>query len=265
MQEHKEFTVDENPFNNQDEVFFISYDEIIRSPYPFILHKLNTTSLGASLSDYLDLDKIKPFNFNNLLAYTFQREHVNVLEDFKKTEFDVNTTLAQLKERYVELYQQSPLLSIGKSMFMFLKEEFIKKIYIYSETYDERIAYDIFRTYGASDKLQYAYGPLEEVIPQLAERPTSYFFSNIDDLFTFADKPEWYEYCQFFMADYRFNYVDTEDSVDLDLRFDLGELFGESPICKFAAFMPVHLEAIHVDQFAVLMGITDEEETVVEP
>lgn len=236
-----------NPFVMQGEVFFINYEEIIKSPYPFILDKIKTDMLEL-YKDVIHIDKISELTMKSLLTLCYYRDTKNVLEYLAKDEFDFVKTLNVLMSNYPELYDLSEPLAMHNTVKLFLGEKFTKHIYIHSDAYDERIAYDIKKTFKNADLVTYVYGPMGKVLENLPMRPTSYFLNDIEHIHDIVKAKDLIEYSNIFIADYPHNFEFNEELQTNDFRFDVGEVIGES-ICKVAQFVPFEITDEHIENF----------------
>jgi hypothetical protein len=233
-----------NKFEVRPEIIFINYDEIIKSPYPYLLNKIDTT-LRQFYEPFLDVDKFKGLNLDNLLRFCTQRTDKQLFRYLSKVDFDVDGALKELKDRYMDLYDKSPLLSMGESIKMLLTQKFTEKIYIYSEIYDRRIHLDIQTLYNDMERVNYVCGNFKEVIQSL-DGITSYIVNDIDyihDIFE-AKKAD---YTHIMLASYAYNYAMNEDESDLEFRIDLKDLTKDI-VCKIASFTPVDFEEKHFSQ-----------------
>lgn len=241
-------TSSKNPFVLQDEVFFISYTDIVKSIYPYLLKKIST-ELVDDFKDLLKLESFSKYDEKNLLTLAYQRPHPNMLEYLAKEEFDYNQALFNLVDIYPEVYNKSELLSIGANIEIFMKEKFIKKIYIYSEVYDPRIHYDIQSMYKDMEIVQYAYGPLTDVLDKLESRPTTFFLNDIDYAIELFSDKKYSEFTNILIADYNYNYI-VDDEGNRDFRIDLEE-FNDDIVCKIGTFPPIKFTEEHLSQFEV--------------
>lgn len=237
-----------NEFEGKPEIIFITYDEVIKSPYPFLLNEINT-SLQGVYDTFLDLSEVKGRDMGNLLRLCTQRTDRNLFEYLAKREFDYATALKELKDRYFEVYDKSPLLTMGTSLQMLLTQKFTEKVYIYTEEYDIRVHLDIQNTYKDMKRVNYVTGDFGKVLDKL-EGITSYILNDLDYIIDILNKDK-AEYTNILLASYGYNYVLDEDNDSLDLRIDVEHLIKDR-ICKFGTFIPA--EFTHQD-FSQVNGI----------
>lgn len=238
-------TIMQNEFVGRPERIFICYHEVIRNPYPYILKKMRD-QFRPYYEPFLDFSVIDGMDDDNLLRYCVGREDYNVLQDLLKVDnFDSEGALDDVGKRYVDLYESSDLLPIGRSMRQVMHEKFTEKIYIYTRHYDPRVHADIQELFGNMEKVNYVCGPFMEVIEKL-EGITSYFLDKIDyfeDIF-FLEKGS---YTTIGVGQFGYNYyMDEEDpeNPSLELRVNLSE-YLVNEVCQFATFAPVDFEERH--------------------
>lgn len=236
----------QNPFDGKDEVIFITYDDVIKTPFPFLLNKINE-KLSSFYEPFLDLDKIKGLDMNNLNRLCVQRTDKQIFRFLAKTDFDVDGSLKELHERYFEVYEESPLLATGHSLIRLLSQKFTKKVYIHTDVYDMRVHLDIQNTYNDMDRVNYVTGDLDSVLKEL-EGITTYMVADMDHVVKIlrSDK-EKLQYINILMAQYGYNYIFNDSTNELEYRLDVEKLIGEN-ICKFATFMPIQFKDEHFSQ-----------------
>jgi hypothetical protein len=233
-----------NEFDARPEIIFITYEDVIKSPYPYLLNKINT-DLSDYYKDFIDLDKIKGLDMFNLTRLCVQRTEKNILRYLAKTEFDYDGALGDLKNHYFTIYKDSPLLSIGESLNMVIPQKFTKNVYIYTEKYDVRIHLDIMENFKDMDKVKYVSGSFAKALEKL-EGITTFILNDLDYVIDILNAGK-EEYTNIMIASYGYNYIYNEDDDVLELRLDLDQLL-KGKICKYATFMPVNLDRKHFSQ-----------------
>lgn len=238
-------TLMHNKFEEQPEVIFITYEDVIKSPYPFILNKIDT-ELKSYYEPYLDLDKFSGLDMDNLLRLCVQRTDPNILRFFQKIDFDANGALAEIKNRYFEMYEKSELLKIGYSLDMVMPQKFCEKIYIYTPVYDIRVHLDIQRNFNDMKLVNYVSGDFDKVLDKLGDEITTYIVNDLDYVVHILEKDK-ANYTNIMLASYGYNYIYDEEEDKLDFRLDIQGLL-ENAICKFATFIPVDFTERHFSQ-----------------
>lgn len=163
-------------FATRKEVFFICYHDIIKTAVPFILEKVRD-EWKDDYKEYIDMSRIENKSREQLVMLSLNRIYDNVFEYLKIKDFDTEGTLNDIYNYYPELFKESDLLKIGRSLLMIMKEKFVEKIYIYTPTYDKRIHEDIQDTYGNMDLINYVVGDLEEVLKTITA-PTCFMVND---------------------------------------------------------------------------------------
>jgi hypothetical protein len=237
-------TLMHNKFEERPEVLLITYEDIIKCPYPFLLNKIDT-KLSPYYESFLDLEKFKGMDMDNLLRLCIQRSDIDIFKFLAKEEFDTAGALKDLKDRYFEIYKDSPLLKIGNSLGMMLSQKFTEKIYIYSEVYDIRIHLDVQENFPDMERVNYVSGNFEAVLDKL-EGITTFIVNDIDYIVDIINK-EKAEYANIMLASYGYNYFYNDDTNAMDLRCDVEKIIGDR-VCKFATFIPVDLSEKHFSQ-----------------
>lgn len=152
------------------------YDNIVKCTDIFLL-RIIQNKFYEQYKDFIDIDRYKAINDDDLLYFYCSRTIKNPLEWLKKKDFDYEANYKYLHDRYKNLYINGIYLDIVKSFDTFLRAYFIENIILYSPTYDKRISFDIASNF-TSDKYMYITGPLEEVIDSF--KPEAVFYPYAD-------------------------------------------------------------------------------------
>jgi len=224
-------------FVKRPEIIFICYDEIIKNPYPFIIHQMRTT-YRKIYEDFINFSLIDKFNMKDLLKFCIERRTINVIEHLSKKEFDYNKTLNDIFYKFDDMFVMSEPLIISSSIHVMLKQRFTEKIYIHTEKYDKRVHMDIQNEFKDMDKIKYITGNLFNVIKSLSGI-TTYILRNILDVGIIIELNK-SEYTNIIVANYGYNF--TLDEKDLLVpRFNVEDLLIEK-IFKFATFSPYNFK-----------------------
>ncbi len=241
-------TLMHNPFEGRAEIFFIMYEDIVKTIDPFILKAIkNNQILSESFKNIIRLDDFKDLDDNNLLRLCIQRTNQNILEYLAKGKFDYDETYKTLKysPSFFDIYKESELLEMGKNIQLMLNQKFTEKIYIYTEEYDIRVHLDIQETYNNMEKINYVWGDFTKALQDL-EGITTIIINNVDYMFDIIQSGK-SDYTTVMIPMYGYNYVEIEDNDLLELRLDLESLV-EDTICKPFLFSPVKLKEEHFSQ-----------------
>jgi len=234
-----------NVFDGRPEVIFITYEDVIKTPYPFLLYQI-IHKYRHIYDEFLHLDTIEKMDMKNLYRFCLQRTNRNVLVDLAKREFDVDEALSDLKKKFFNIYENCELLAIGNSLPLILSQKFTKKIYVHTEEYDIRVHMDLQKTYHNMTKVNYVTGNLVDVLDALPEPVTTFILNDITDVGTIIFKQK-EEYTNILVASYGYNYTLNEEG-KMILRVNI-EDFTKDRIFKFATFIPQELTE---DHFTVL-------------
>lgn len=218
-----------------NEVIFIEYDGIIKSPIPYILNKLQAKEFKDNYKDFIDYSKFENFDEPHMLSLISRRLYKNILKYLATDTFDYDLTYNDLLSRYDDVYAKSKLLSIGQSISILTHQSFVTKVYIYSEVYDKRIENDISSEYSKLNNIVYVSGDFKSVIEEIPERITSYILQDIDYVSMLIDMKK-LEYTNVLIAKYGFNYIlDKETNFPMLKIPDLDNVMTEN-IFKMAEF-----------------------------
>lgn len=224
-----------NEFTTKDEIIFITYDDVIKSRNPFILNQI-LQKYKSYYNDFLDLSQIENLNKKQLDLFCLKRQHKNIFHTLAKKEFDCNTAMKEISDKYYDMFIESELLTIGKSLSFILHQKFTKKIYIHSQEYDKKIHLDIQMNYNDMDKVNYVTGNLINVINTI-DGITSYILADIMDVSALLATDK-IAYTNILVANYGYNFTYIDNK--LNLRMNLDDAIKER-IFKFATFMPIDI------------------------
>ena len=228
-----------NEFTTQDEIIFITYEDIIKSINPFIISQI-LQKYKLYYNEFLNLASVENLNKKQLDLFCIRRKDKNIFHTLAKKDFDCNTAMKELAHKFDDTYLNSELLIIGKTLGFIIPQKFTKKIYIYSKEYDKRIHLDIQMNFKDMNKVNYITGNLIDVINSI-EGVTTYIFADIIDVTALLATNK-IAYTNILVANYGYNYVLINDK--LTLRINLEEHMKER-IFKFVTFMPLSITSEH--------------------
>lgn len=229
-----------NPFTGRDEVIFIDYEEIIRSPYPAML-KLISSHYQDHYKDFLWMEEFADMDMPNLERLCVQRTKKNIFEFLAKKPFDYDQAIKDLKDKFMDIYKESPMLMMGESVSRMMSQKFTKKIYMYTEQYDIRVHIDIQETFKNMNIINYVTGDIEQVIQDLKD-VSFYVLKDIDHI-PLIFKHDIGDYKEIVLASYGYNY-NLDDNGEAQYKIDIEALMKEY-VFKFASFQPVELTPDH--------------------
>jgi len=230
-----------NEFTKMDEVIFITYDEVIKNPYPILLLTI-LKKYKDIYKDYLKLELIDGMDLDDLYVLCCQRHEKNIFRYLTKKEFDFDKALNDIYYKFNDLFINTDLLPIGNSIHMLLTQKFTKKIYVYTKTYDKRIHLDLQLNFHDMTKINYVTGNLYDVLNTL-EGVTTYIFNDIMDVsYLIGDK---LNYSNILVANYGYNYT-LDENKNMILRLNLSDIYNQY-VFKFSTFIPIDLTEKHLE------------------
>lgn len=231
-------TLIHNAFAIKPEVVFVTYDEVVKTPYPIILNQI-LTRYKSQYEEYLNFLEIHDYDLKNLIRFCIQRTKKNVFHQIARKKFDWDTSLKEIKDKFFDIYTQSDLLSVGEGLVFLINQKFTKKVYIYTEEYDVRVHLDIQRTYHDMRMINYITGPFEKTISSLDD-VTSYILNDADYI-PIIFKNNKANYTEILMANYGYNLAIKSGTDALVPKIDM-ESYTKDHIFKFGIFMPLNMD-----------------------
>lgn len=225
-----------NPFTLRDEFILMEYKDIIKCPSVGILQLIKKEYMN-DMNDLIDTRKLDRMDFKNIQRYCIERPCKNILDYIKITDFNTDDIYNALYKSCNNLYKDLPLMVMGEAVFVLASQKFTKKIYIFSEEYDEKIEKDIKNVFHDQKKVYYVAGSLENILNQV-EKPTSYMFSNIDNVQKVLDLNK-QEYSEILVAQYGYNYMVKNGIIRIKGEYE--ELMPTKHF-KIASFTPLKMD-----------------------
>ncbi len=228
-------------YAKRDEVLFIDYNEVIKSPSLFML-KMIRDVLRDVYKDFIWVEFLDGKSDAELELYLLQRKNKNIFLDLAKKQFNFEKAYNDLYNKYDDMYVKLNLLKIGTSIDFLSAQKFNKKIYFYSEVYDPRIEIDIKYSFKDASKIEYVYGNLCEVMEQITP-PTSFMLHDVWTVPTLVQMGKT-DLTDVLCARYTYNlrYNSELDEVEPVV---LIENYLENSIFKFGLFSPINLNHVH--------------------
>lgn len=218
-----------------DEIIFVDYYDIIKSPLPVLLTQL-PKHFKKQLESFIDFSKIENKTNDELLELVNMRPCKNVIEYLAIKEFDYEKIQEDLINQYTDIFINSKLLSIGESLTaMLIYQKFIKDVYVYTEKYDERIHYDIQSVFNHNKKVHYITGKKEDIFKDI-KGITSFFLSDIEDI-DLLQKMNLLPYTNIIVPLYGYNLKIGEDG-NVELKSNISTEMMIEHTFKFAMFPP---------------------------
>lgn len=229
-----------NEFTTRPEIIFVSYNEIIKNPYPFILSQI-VKRYTDFYKDFLDINKFKSLDNDNLLRLVIQRSEKNIFEYLAIKKFDYESSLQDIYNKFDDLFIYSPQLQIADSLTMLLSQKFTKKIYIHSDVYDKRIHLDIQTLFQDMHRVNYVTGDFTKVINKL-EGVTTWILDDAYKIIPLVHNKK-VEFTNILVANYGYNFALNDDK-QLSFRINTEE-WEKKYTFKFATFMPIKFSDNH--------------------
>ena len=221
--------------SNRKDIFFITYDGLIKNFQPTLLDSLRVDVMKEKYGDILDIDFIKSLDKKQIEALCVASYFENTLTMFsKRNDVNFGALLLDLFNQFPDLFSESDLLPLGKSIPILLRQSFLEKIYIYTPLYDERIYEDIKNLFP-DPKVVYVYGDFDEVLKDIPERITSYAINNINYVENIIKANKIFE-TELIIGKYGYNFVERDDGI-IELALDLFKL-QEDHTFKFVLHDP---------------------------
>jgi hypothetical protein len=233
-------TFQRDEFTKRPEIIFITYDEVIKNPYPFLLKQI-LSKYKKNYENFIDLASIENMDDKNLMRFCVQRTNQNIFRELAKVEFDYDKANDDLYSKFDDMFLNSSLLSMGKNIPFLLAQKFTKKIYVYTRNYDKRVHLDLEMNFHDMDKIKYVVGDFDEVISSL-DGITSYILNDANYIIPIIYNKK-IEYTTVLVANYGYNYAMNEDE-QMVLKINVADIL-EPNIFKFATFMPEEFTEEH--------------------
>jgi hypothetical protein len=196
-------------FNNREETFFISYEDVIKSSAIKVLESI-LLKYSDTYKEFIDHTLLinHAESYDAFVDFFIIREHSNIFDCLKKFDFDTLQAWKDIHKRNENLYKESMELPFANSLYVMPKQKFTKMIYLWTEEYDERIHRDISESYGFI-KINYVVGPFEEAIMKVPDI-TCYVLNDINLIYPILLRDK-IKFTNIMLANYRYNMVMNED------------------------------------------------------
>lgn len=204
-----------NEYVKSSEYVFIQYHDIIKSYKPYLLKKLlYTPEYREGYDGVLNFKLFEDYSDNQLLGLSMRSLNKNILEYLAIDQFDYDASLAGLyedTEDFPDMFSESNLLKIGQAVFSLLKQDYVQKIYVHSNIYDDRIHKDLIDTYGDMKKITYVNGDFIDAVKSIPEKITTYIINDVRCIDLLIDN-SLISYSNVLIADAGWNYKQNEDN-----------------------------------------------------
>lgn len=193
----------------------------------------------TNYEDFIDFSQIRGKNYNELLSFCTATRHKNILKSIAKKEFDYDATYKDLYYSFDDIVKESPTLLIGSSLFILLDQLFVDKVYIYTETYDERIIDDVSFVYKNTSKMEYITGDFKEAVNSVNEKITSFILNDMSYINDLIDINK-IGYTNVLMLDIGYNY-NIADDYQISFKIDNLDQLSKDHVFKLGFFKQYEL------------------------
>lgn len=204
-----------DPISIKPGTMLVEYDNIIKTGDLFILRNI-LTSYEEQFGKYIDLTGISTMTDIAYLPLLIARREKNIFKWLMKEDFDYEKNYDYFYTKYLDMYENSMLLSFGEFLLKHLKSMQIKKVYFWSRKNDNRIGHDIKTYYGSGDKIGYITGPFDKAITDI-DKMDFVLVSDLEMIKPFLMNKD-YDSIFFSVGKYGFNYDEEEKLRDIDLE-----------------------------------------------
>lgn len=218
---------------NESEIIFICYEDIIKTFKPFILQKLLLPEYRENYKEFIRYSMFENLSSDQLYMLCAACPLSNILQFVAKKEFDYESTYMELVRRFDDIVENSKPLTVASNLVILLKQNFVKKIYIYSKYYDERIKNDIAKTYDNIDKMEYICGDFKSCVKDVPNI-TSLFINDLNYIYDLIEIDK-ISYKSILVPDLGYNYIANENDEPIFKITNLEKLSKEK-IFKLAWF-----------------------------
>lgn len=224
---------------------FIVYDGLIKNYQLTLLEILRSDVMREKYNEELDIDILLSMNKAQLEGLCIKSAYENVLKTIaKKRDYDYDTLLYNLSVSFPDIYEESELLPLGKSVQLLMRQSFMNNLYIYSPEYDLRIHNDLRKIYNSSQVI-YVYGDFIETLNSIKEKINCFAITNTDYIEKIGETGK-LSFSELIIANYGYNYNMTDDGVT-SLRLQMLNELQEKYIFKYVFHNPLPEFAIPME------------------
>lgn len=208
-------------FYNSD-TLFVEYSDIIRNIDFMVL--IMISRMKENFQSFLNLDPIYGLNPESLMEWYMNRKNKNILYELLKTEKHSQIFPQDLDKKLNELtsllgndgwIDLCPELKFSNVLKLISKEDknFLAHIRVWHPYRNEVIESDVKRLFN--ERVQFIYGPLEEVLKNIANNST-FVFSDITNIML-LEEIEKLEFSSILIpSGYKYNEVDGKIKLNIE-------------------------------------------------
>lgn len=220
-------------FNNRKEIIFICYEDILKSSYTFLLKKIRDELLPYYKA-FIHTSNIENVSDKHLTSLAMQRTTNNLIDYLAIAKFDTKDAWEELRNRYKNMYKESPNSKIHGQIDFLSVQKFVQNIYIYTEKYDKRVEECIAYDFKDISKIHYVSGAFQLVLDNIPQ-PTTFMLNDIKMINTIKSKNK-LEFTEILLPVTGIN-MEINHLGKLAPKLDLDILCKENN-CKIGMFMP---------------------------
>jgi hypothetical protein len=223
---------------NKEENIFITYEDVVKSSSIKILSDI-IEKYQDCYKGFINFDLIRPYtsSFIEYLIFFLTRENQNILYELRSINYDTNKAWNDIHKRNIKLYENSLNLSFYDTIKLMDIQDDIKHIYLWTDTYDERIHRDISETIGFY-KTSYVTGDFRNAINKFSNINT--FVINDINLIHIIKKANLIQNTSVFIANYRYNYIVDEGGFTA-FKIDNLDKYAKDNSTTIRLFQPIKI------------------------
>lgn len=224
---------------------FITYKDIIKTPDIALLKAIKDPDLKERFKDIIDYTQFEFMNDANLMRVILQRTDTNILRYLGKIkDYDYDKLYDLIYSMIDTKYLEYRALFLVKPIINILSNQFINKIYFYTERYEEDVRIDIGKTFTNNvDKIEYVYGNIHDVLK--VRDVDLYILNDIMIIYKLIASHKIFNK-EILLPIYGYNY--TIEGEDLVLKIDTDKLTKKYNI-TVRLFRPFELTLENMTQF----------------
>ena len=134
----------------------VSFDEVIKDPNLIILDVIRKR-YQKDFAEFIDIPRILNLSNEALQKELVIRGTKNIFEWLKIKDFDYSKNYDMFYDSFKDLYVNAPNMAMVTALKSFIKEDFIKTIYVWSNKYDRRKMLELEMVLN-SNKIEYVTG-----------------------------------------------------------------------------------------------------------
>ena len=161
----------------------------------------------------------------------------NIFRSLTTFPFDYEATYYDLVfNQNPDIIKKAQLLSMGRSIKILLTQNYVKKIYIYTEEFNQNIFDNLVEEYNGESRIVYVTGKIEEVLDSITDTITFYALNDVTLINTLIAKNRIFD-TNVIVGTFGYNYKFGVDGMPV-LKIDDIEKIAEKLNFKIGVFNP---------------------------